>query len=77
MHKVLILELEILPEITNIRRTKDIHEFCNRLARVIQALNTMGVTATAQAHAYTAFNKFGPVKEVLAANDDKWEVWAS
>ena len=34
VHKALILELETLPEITNIRRTRDIHEFYNRLARV-------------------------------------------
>ena len=50
VHKTLILELETLPEITNIRRTRDIHEFYNRLAREVRTLNTMGKIATAQAH---------------------------
>ena len=76
MHKALILELETLPEITNIRRTRDIHEFYNRLARIIRTLNTMGKIAAAQAHVYSIFNKLGPVKEVLAQNDDKWEDWS-
>ena len=75
VHKALILEFETLPEITNIRRTRDIHEFYNRLARVVRTLNTMGKIATAQAHVYSIFNKLGPVKEVLVQNDDKWEDW--
>ena len=66
VHKALILELETLPAITNTRRTRDVHEFYNRLARVVRTLNTMGKIATAQAHVYSIFNKVGSVKEVLA-----------
>ena len=75
VHKALIMELETLPEITNVRKTKEVHEFYNRLARVTRTLTTMGKIMTAQAHVYSIFNKLGPVKEILAQNDDKWEDW--
>ena len=75
VHKALILVLETLPEITNIRRTRDMQEFYNRLARVVRTLNTIGKIATAQAHLYSIFNKLGPVKELLAQNNNKWEDW--
>ena len=75
VHKALILELETLPEITNIRRTRDMHEFYNRLARVVRTLNTMGKTATAQAHVYSIFNKLGPGKEPRTTINGKIRSW--
>ena len=46
------MELECLPEIPNIRKTKEVHEFFNKLARVVIILNAMKKLKIAQARVY-------------------------
>ena len=41
VHRALIKELENLPAITSTRRIASIHEFYNKLARVVRTLSTM------------------------------------
>ena len=75
VHKALIKELEGLPTITSIHKISNIHEFYNKLARVVRTLITMKKVQTAQSCAYTLMDKLGPVIEVLVQKDDKWEEW--
>ena len=75
VHKALIKELEGLPTITSIHKISNIHEFYNKLARVVRTLVTMKKLETAQSCVYTLMDKLGPVREVLVQKDDKWEEW--
>ena len=54
---------------------KEIHEFYNKLARIVRTLVTMKKLETAQSHVYSLMDKLGPVKEALATKDDDWEEW--
>ena len=70
VRKALIQELEGLGRIININQTRDIHEFYNKLARIVRTLATMKKLQTAQSHVYTVMDKLGPVKEALVSKDD-------
>ena len=75
VRKALIQELEELGRITNTNHLKEIHEFYNKLARIVRTLVTMKKLETAQSHVYSLMDKLGPVKEALATKDDDWEEW--
>ncbi len=75
VHKALIKELEGLPTITSIHKISNIHEFYNKLVRVVRTLVTMKKLETAQSCVYTLMDKLGPVREILVQKDDKWEEW--
>jgi len=75
VQRALIKELENLPAITSTRRTAGIHEFYNKLARVVRTLSTMEKLASCQGMVYAIMDKLGPVREILAQSDDKWEEW--
>ena len=75
IHKVLIKELESLSAITSIHKLKEVHEYYNKLSRIIRTLATMKKLDTAQSFVYTLMDKLGPVKEALVQKDDKWEEW--
>ena len=75
VHRSLIRELESLPEISNIRHIRKEHEFYEKLSRTVRTLNTMNKIDSAQSTVYTLLDKLGPVREILAQRDDKWEDW--
>ena len=75
VHKALIKEMESLHSITDIRRLDRVHEFYNKLSRVVQTLSTMDKLLSAQSAVYTLMDKLGPVREVITQTDDKWEEW--
>lgn len=75
VHKALIKEIESLHAITSIHKTASIHEFYNKLSRVVRTLSTMKKLDSAQSTVYTLMDKLGPVREILAQSDDKWEEW--
>eukprot|EP00795_Rhopilema_esculentum_P013876 gene13876-biopygen831 len=75
VRKALIQELVGLGQIVNVNQTRDIHEFYNKLARIVRTLATMKKLQTAQSHVYTIMDKLGPVKEALVSKDDDWEEW--
>ena len=74
VHKALIKELEELPAISSIHRLNDIHDFYNKLSRVVQTLFTMKRLTSAQSLVYTLMDKLGPVREVLVQKDDDWVI---
>ena len=73
IHKALIKEFENLSAITSIHKLKEVHEYYNKLLRIIRTLATMKKLDTAQSFVYTLMDKLGPVKEALVQKDDKWE----
>ena len=75
VHKALIKELEDLPAISSIHRVQNIHEFYNKLSRVVRTLITMKRLSSAQSTVYSLMDKLGPVREVLVQKDDDWEEW--
>ena len=76
VHKALIKEMESVKPINSIHQLKSIHEFYNKLSRVVRTLKTMGKISSAQSAVYSLSDKLGPVKELLAQNDDNWENWS-
>ncbi len=75
VHKALIKDLESLHTITSVHKLKSIHDFYNKLSRIVRALTTMKKLETAQSAVYTLMDKLGPVREVLVQKDDDWETW--
>eukprot|EP00794_Sanderia_malayensis_P014885 gene14885-16430_t len=75
VRKALIQELEGLGQIVNVKHSRDIHEFYNKLARIVRTLATMKKLQTAQGHVYTVMDKLGPIREALVSKDDDWEEW--
>ena len=73
--KALIKELENLSTITSIHKLKEIHEYNNKLSRIIRTLAAVQKLDTAQSFVYTLMDKLGSVKEFLVQKDDKWEEW--
>jgi len=61
VHKALIKEMEELPVIFSIHNVAIIHDFYNRLLRVVHTLNTMKKLTSAQSMVYTLMDKLGPV----------------
>ncbi len=47
----------------------------SKLSRVVRTLATMEKLASCQGMVYTIMDKLGPVREILAQSDDKWEEW--
>ena len=76
VHKAFIKEMESLKPINSIHQLKSIHEFYNKLSRIVRTLKTMGKISSAQSAGYSLSDKLGPVKELLAQNDDNWENWS-
>ena len=72
IHKALIKELEGLESISSIHNTAKIHEFYNKLARIVCTLVTMKLDS-AKSYVYTLVDKLGLVKESLIQKDDDWE----
>ena len=70
VHKALIKELEGLLPISSIHKLREIHEFYNKLSRVVRTLVTMRRVETAQSCTYTLMDKLGPVREALIQKDD-------
>ena len=75
VHKAMIKEIEGLHHITNIQKTASIHDFYNKLSRVVRTLATMKKLDSAQCTVYTLLDKLGPVREIIAQGDDNWEEW--
>ncbi|XP_002734893.1 uncharacterized protein LOC100366659 [Saccoglossus kowalevskii] len=75
VHKSLIKGLEEIPTVTNIHKLNEVHDFYNRLSRIVRTLKTMNKLTTAQSSVYTLMDKLGPVREVLVQKDDNWEEW--
>ena len=75
VHKAMIKEIEGLHHITNIQKTASIHDFYNKLSRVVRTLAIMKKLDSAQCTVYTLLDKLGPVREIIAQGDDNWEEW--
>ena len=75
IHKALIKELEGLDTISSIHEVKEIHDYYNKLSRIVRTLVTMKKLDTAQSFVYSLMDKLGPVKEALIQKDDDWENW--
>ena len=75
VQRALIKELDNLPAITSIRKTADIHEFYNKLSRVVRTLLTVGKLDSCQNMVFSLLDKRGLVREIRAQSDDKWEEW--
>ncbi|PFX21804.1 RNA-directed DNA polymerase from mobile element jockey [Stylophora pistillata] len=73
--KALIKDLKSLPNITSVRRIKDIHDFYGQLSRTVRTLAIMKKLQGAQSYAYNIMNKLGPLREAMVQKDDKWEEW--
>ena len=54
---------------------KEIHDYYNKLSRIVRTLVTMKKLDTAQSFVYSLMDKLGPVKEALIQKDDDWENW--
>ena len=65
VHKALIKEMESLHSITDIRRLDRVHEFYNKLSRVVRTLSTMDKLLSAQSAVYTLMDKLGPVRAIF------------
>ena len=75
IHKALIKELEGLESITSIHHTARVHDYYNKMSRIVRTLVTMKRLESAQSYVYTLLDKLGPVKEALIQKDDEWENW--
>ena len=75
VHRALVKELEGLQPITHINKIAPIHDFHNRLARVVRTLATMKKLDSVQSMVYSLMDKLGPVQRILAQGDDNWEEW--
>ena len=75
IHKALIKELENLNAISSVHELKRVHEYYNKLSRIVRTLVTMKKLHTAQSYVYTLTDKLGSVKETLVQKDDDWEEW--
>ena len=69
--------MEERPAMFNIHKIAIIHDFYNRLSRVVRTLNTLEKLASAQSMVYTLMDKLGPVRQILVQKDidDDWEEW--
>ena len=75
VHKALIKELESIQPVTSIHKLEQVHDFYNKLSRIVRTLTTMKKLETAQSTVYTLMDKLGPVREVIVQKDDDWEEW--
>ena len=75
VHKALIKDLENILPVTNIHKLEQVHDFYNKLSRIVRTLTTMKKLSTAQSTVYTLMDKLGSVREVIVQKDDNWEEW--
>ena len=75
VHKAIIMEIQSLHSINSRIDSSKVHDFYNKLSRCVRTLKTMNKLDSAQALVYSLMDKLGPVREVLAQNDDDWENW--
>ena len=73
VHRTLLQELENFHTISSIHKVTSIHEYYNKLARVIRTLTIMKKLDLVQSMVYTLMDKLGPVQRILAQNDNNWE----
>ena len=73
VHRTLLKELENFHTISSIHKVTSIHEYYNKLAKVIRTLTIMKKLDLVQSMVYTLMDKLGPVQRILAQNDNKWE----
>ena len=57
VHKALIKDLETLPAISSIHRLNSIHDFYNKLLRIVRTLMSMKRLSSAQSSVYTLMAK--------------------
>ena len=62
VHNALIKDLEFLPNITSVSRSKDIHDFHSQLSRTVRTLVTIKKLRGAQSYVYNIMDKLGPVR---------------
>ena len=67
--------MESLPAISSSNEIREVHRLFNKLSRIVRTLVTMKKLETAQSLVYTLMDRFGPIKNVMAQKDDKWEEW--
>ena len=65
VHRALIKDLESLHTITSTHQLNLVHEFYNKLSRIIKSLTTMGKLESAQSAVYTLMDKLGPLTELV------------
>ena len=65
IHKALIKKLEGPDTISSVHKVEEIHEYYNKLSRIVRTLVTMKKLDTAQSFVYILMGKLGPVKEAL------------
>ena len=70
VHKALIKDLENIQPVTNIHKLEQVHDFYNKLSRIVRTLTTMKKLSTAQSTVYTLMDKLGSVREVIVQKDD-------
>lgn len=75
VQRAIINDIQSLPRITELRRTKEIREFSSKLSRSVRVLVNMKKLEGAQCLIYMLFEKLGPVKNIIAQQDDDWENW--
>ena len=75
VHRALVKQLEGLQPITHNNKIASIHDFYNRLARVVRTLATMKKPDSVQSMVYSLMDKLGLVQRILAQSDDNWEEW--
>ena len=75
VHKAFIKDLENILPVTSIHKLEQVHDFYNKLSRIVRTLTTMKKLSTAQSTVYTLMDKLGSVREVIVQNDDNWEEW--
>ena len=54
---------------------KGVLDFYSKLARIVQNLNTKKKLDSAQCLVYTLMNKLGPMREIIAQQNDDLEDW--
>ena len=54
---------------------KGVLDFYSKLARIVQNLNTKQKLDSAQCLVYTLMNKLGPMREIIAQQNDDLEDW--
>ena len=67
--------MESLPAISSRNEIREVHRFFNKLYRIVRTLATMKKLENAKSFVYTLMDRFGPIKNVMAQKDDKWEEW--
>ena len=61
--------------INSTHQLRIIRKFYNKLSKIPRTLKTLGKIDSAQSPVYSLSDKLGPVRELLAQNDDNRENW--